>query len=38
MAEGPSLHLWVYALGWALALLIGGFVWFHRAEERYGRG
>jgi teichoic acid transport system permease protein len=38
LAEGSGTHLWLYALGWALALLIGGFVWFHRAEERYGRG
>jgi teichoic acid transport system permease protein len=38
LAEGSGTHLWFYALGWALALLIGGFVWFHRAEERYGRG
>jgi teichoic acid transport system permease protein len=38
LAEGSGLDLWVYALGWAVVLLIGGFVWFHRAEERYGRG
>ncbi|MCW2916358.1 MAG: type transporter [Actinomycetia bacterium] len=38
LAEGSGMHLWFYALGWALALLIGGFMWFHRAEERYGRG
>ncbi|MFD7510728.1 ABC transporter permease [Streptomyces sp. NPDC059853] len=29
---------WAYALGWALLIGIGGFVYFWKAEERYGRG
>jgi teichoic acid transport system permease protein len=31
-------HVWTLALGWALILGIGGFVFFWKAEERYGRG
>ncbi|GGV09665.1 transport permease protein [Actinomadura cremea] len=31
-------QLWLYAVGWAVAMLIGGFYFFYRAEERYGRG
>ncbi|HEX2316886.1 MAG TPA: ABC transporter permease [Thermomonospora sp.] len=31
-------HLWLYAIGWALAAFVGGFWYFYRAEERYGRG
>ncbi|MBC2863453.1 ABC transporter permease [Streptomyces mexicanus] len=31
-------HVWAYALGWALLAGIGGFVYFWKAEERYGRG
>jgi teichoic acid transport system permease protein len=34
----PTAHLWWYALIWAVAMLIGGFLFFYRAEERYGRG
>ncbi|WP_329113684.1 ABC transporter permease [Streptomyces sp. NBC_01353] len=33
----PS-HVWVAALGWAVAMGLGGFVYFWKAEERYGRG
>ena len=33
----PGL-LWVYAVAWALVVFVGGFYWFYRAEERYGRG
>ncbi|RKN10570.1 ABC transporter permease [Streptomyces radicis] len=28
----------LYALGWALVVGIGGFLYFWKAEERYGRG
>lgn len=38
---GPSAmvpHAWWIALGWALVVGIGGFVFFWKAEERYGRG
>ncbi len=31
-------HLWWYALIWAVVMFIGGFLFFYRAEERYGRG
>ncbi len=31
-------YVWWLALGWALLVGIGGFVFFWRAEERYGRG
>lgn len=38
LGEGSSTHLWIYAVVWAIVLLVGGIWWFHRAEERYGRG
>ncbi|MEU4098530.1 ABC transporter permease [Streptomyces sp. NPDC026673] len=31
-------HVWAIALGWALVMGVGGFVYFWKAEERYGRG
>ncbi|HEV7629147.1 MAG TPA: ABC transporter permease [Streptomyces sp.] len=31
-------HAWALALSWAVALGVVGFVYFWRAEERYGRG
>ncbi|MFE9613033.1 ABC transporter permease [Streptomyces sp. NPDC006012] len=31
-------HVWGIALCWALAAFAGGFVYFWKAEERYGRG
>ncbi|MEV0323506.1 ABC transporter permease [Streptomyces sp. NPDC050658] len=31
-------HIWAWALGWALAAGIGGFIYFWKAEETYGRG
>ncbi|GGY97447.1 ABC transporter permease [Streptomyces nitrosporeus] len=31
-------HVWAVAAGWALVCGIGGFVYFWKAEERYGRG
>ncbi len=36
-AELPP-HVWAIALGWALLLGVGGFVYFWKAEEQYGRG
>ncbi|MEV0282467.1 ABC transporter permease, partial [Streptomyces sp. NPDC050610] len=33
----PS-HVWVLAVGWALVVGAGGFVYFWKAEEQYGRG
>jgi len=31
-------HAWLFALGWALVVGGGGFVYFWTAEESYGRG
>ncbi|MYS13984.1 ABC transporter permease [Streptomyces sp. SID4982] len=31
-------HVWALALGWAVVVCVGGFVYFWKAEERYGRG
>lgn len=31
-------HIWPIAVGWALLAGVGGFVWFWKAEEEYGRG
>ncbi|MFF2650307.1 ABC transporter permease [Streptomyces sp. NPDC058045] len=31
-------HIWAVALGWAVVAAVGGFVFFWKAEERYGRG
>ncbi|MFD3534470.1 ABC transporter permease [Streptomyces sp. NPDC058664] len=36
-AELPP-HVWALATGWALLAFAGGFVWFWKAEETYGRG
>ncbi|MEU2546091.1 ABC transporter permease [Streptomyces roseolus] len=37
-ASNLPAHVWATALGWALLFGIGGFVYFWKAEERYGRG
>ncbi|GGO94808.1 ABC transporter permease [Wenjunlia tyrosinilytica] len=31
-------HVWALAVGWALLAGVGGFVYFWKAEEQYGRG
>ncbi|WP_262706280.1 MULTISPECIES: ABC transporter permease [Streptomyces] len=31
-------HVWALALGWAVLFGAGGFVYFWKAEEQYGRG
>ncbi|KUN75441.1 ABC transporter permease [Streptomyces griseoruber] len=31
-------HVWVWATGWALLAGVGGFIYFWKAEETYGRG
>lgn len=33
----PS-HVWAIAAGWALVAGVGGFIYFWKAEETYGRG
>ncbi|ARP73271.1 ABC transporter [Streptomyces pluripotens] len=37
-AENLPPHVWAMALFWAVAVFAGGFVYFWKAEERYGRG
>ncbi len=37
-SENLPAHVWVAALGWALVVGAAGFVYFWKAEERYGRG
>jgi teichoic acid transport system permease protein len=31
-------HVWAIAVFWAVVTSLGGFVYFWKAEERYGRG
>jgi teichoic acid transport system permease protein len=31
-------HVWAFAIGWALLAGVGGFIYFWKAEETYGRG
>ena len=31
-------HYWYWAIGWAVAAIVVGFIFFWRAETRYGRG
>jgi len=33
----PS-HYWYYAIGWAVVAVLVGFIYFWRAEAKYGRG
>ncbi len=37
-SENLPDHVWAAAGGWALLVAAGGFVYFWKAEERYGRG
>ncbi|GGS83626.1 MULTISPECIES: ABC transporter permease [Streptomyces] len=37
-SENLPDHVWSAAGGWALLFAVGGFVYFWKAEERYGRG
>jgi teichoic acid transport system permease protein len=37
-SENLPNHVWAAALGWAVLFAVGGFVYFWKAEERYGRG
>jgi teichoic acid transport system permease protein len=32
-----DLTMWAVGVGWAVLFLVGGFLFFWRAEERYGR-
>jgi len=31
-------HVWASAVGWALVVGVGGYIYFWKAEEQYGRG
>ncbi|MER5771248.1 ABC transporter permease [Streptomyces sp. NPDC001985] len=37
-SENLPNHVWALALGWAVVFGVLGFVYFWKAEERYGRG
>ncbi len=37
-AENLPDHVWAVAGAWAVLFALGGFVYFWKAEERYGRG
>ncbi|MEU9603528.1 ABC transporter permease [Streptomyces sp. NPDC048057] len=37
-SENLPPHIWAFALGWAVLFGVLGFVYFWKAEERYGRG
>ncbi|MFE9024541.1 ABC transporter permease [Streptomyces sp. NPDC007808] len=37
-AEQLPTHVWAIATGWALLAGVGGFIYFWKAEETYGRG
>ncbi|MEO3974684.1 ABC transporter permease [Streptomyces sp. CAU 1734] len=37
-ANNLPAHVWLLAVGWALLFGVLGFVYFWKAEERYGRG
>jgi teichoic acid transport system permease protein len=34
----PWSHLWFYAIMWTVVIGIGGFIYFWRGEQEYGRG
>ncbi|MEV6618153.1 ABC transporter permease [Streptomyces sp. NPDC051051] len=37
-ADSLPPHVWATAVGWALLAGVGGFIYFWKAEETYGRG
>jgi teichoic acid transport system permease protein len=37
-AKNQLPHAWAIAIAWSVVALAGGFVYFWRAEDRYGRG
>ncbi|MEV5169684.1 ABC transporter permease [Streptomyces flaveolus] len=37
-SENLPAHVWAAAGSWAVLFAVGGFVYFWKAEERYGRG
>ncbi|MGH7577069.1 MAG: hypothetical protein ACREM1_18320, partial [Longimicrobiales bacterium] len=36
--QNPMATTWMLAIAWAVVFLIGGFIFFWRREEKYGRG
>lgn len=36
--ENQLPNAWPIAIGWSVVVLVGGFVYFWQAEDRYGRG
>jgi teichoic acid transport system permease protein len=34
----PAETTWMLAIGWAVLVLVVGFIYFWRGEEEYGRG
>jgi teichoic acid transport system permease protein len=34
----PTERLWVLAVAWAVIVGIGGFIYFWKGEQEYGRG
>ncbi|GAA4241479.1 ABC transporter permease [Actinomadura meridiana] len=38
LGQNDETRLWLYGGVWSVVMLVGGFVYFYRAEERYGRG
>ncbi|WP_353942923.1 ABC transporter permease [Streptomyces sp. HUAS MG91] len=36
-ADNLPPHIWAFAVGWALLAGVGGFIYFWKAEETYGR-
>ncbi len=37
-SENLPAHVWLAGLGWSVLIGVAGFVYFWKAEERYGRG
>lgn len=38
LLNSSMLQLWLYAVGWAVVMGVGGFIYFWRGEQEYGRG
>ncbi|GAA2704105.1 ABC transporter permease [Micromonospora olivasterospora] len=38
LLSSSMLQAWSYAVGWAVVMGVGGFIYFWRGEQEYGRG
>ncbi|MER5705243.1 ABC transporter permease [Micromonospora sp. NPDC002296] len=38
LLNSSMLQLWLYAVGWSVVMGVGGFIYFWRGEQEYGRG